>query len=235
MSVSGNYGKQNVDGGFLDGVQEPIQDVAQTADRICRGLETIEDGLEAAWGGVKSLFGFGGGEEVGQAGSAPAPSQVEEPAVGSGYADASLTTQLMALANKAGINADDIRKILDKGIGDYDNQGAGAELQQFKSWLAENKDKLSPAALQVAEAYVKLGDELAAKGKTGISDEKWNGMMEEVAAYKDPATTEETTPKETAGTELDKNMCLEDMIFELLMACLKDKREELRGLAEDAK
>jgi hypothetical protein len=89
------------------------------------------------------------------------------------YADASMSSQLNALAanNKepGSISGRELAQTLLAGSRDYDGQAAGAEFRDAAKFVRENGHLLSPEAKEAFAVYQKYAAAAQAKGEAGIS------------------------------------------------------------------
>jgi hypothetical protein len=89
------------------------------------------------------------------------------------YADASMSSQLNALASNnkepGSISGRELAQTLLAGSRDYDGQAAGAEFRDAAKFVRENGHLLSPEAKEAFAVYQKYAAAAQAKGEAGIS------------------------------------------------------------------
>jgi hypothetical protein len=74
------------------------------------------------------------------------------------------------------ISGEALEKAILKGTGDLDNQAAGAEYRDFKGYVEQNWDKLSPDAKAKWRVYQQTALKAQARGGTGIPVGEWHAM-----------------------------------------------------------
>jgi len=97
------------------------------------------------------------------------------------YSDSSTRTAIDTLNSKAGpISGADLAKAIEQGTADLDGQAAGLERADFAKWAAMNQNRLSPEAKQVLAIYERYANRSLAAGQTGIPQNEWKKMLEEM-------------------------------------------------------
>ncbi len=116
---------------------------------------------------------------------------------GAGYKDASAGQAIERLKDKSGpITASDMRRAIIDGTQDKDGAAASGEYADFKQFAAENWERMTPGARDQFRTYQQYAESAAARGQTGIPNDEWNRMVNEMktGGYQDAS----------AGREIDK-------------------------------
>lgn len=93
---------------------------------------------------------------------------------------------LAALAKRGRISAKDLAAAIERGIRDFDGQGAGKELDVFTAFVQANRSKLSRGATQVFSVYARYGRQARAEGQTGLSMVATQKLFAEMAHVHSP-------------------------------------------------
>jgi hypothetical protein len=94
------------------------------------------------------------------------------------YSDDTTRAAIDTLNSKAGpISGADLTKAITQGTQDLDGQAAGLERADFAKWAGMNK---SPEAQQVLAIYERYANRSLAAGQTGIPQNEWKKMLEEM-------------------------------------------------------
>lgn len=95
--------------------------------------------------------------------------------------DASADAALQKLDQQPGpISGQDMAKAIKTGTEDLDGQGANQEYNQFKDWVTQNGDKMSPEAKEVWNVYDAAAKKAQAKGQTGIDQGDYKKMCDDM-------------------------------------------------------
>jgi len=114
--------------------------------------------------------------------------------------DMSARVELWSLDRSRGpVTGERMMDAIERGLGDFDGQGAAKEFQQFADWAGKNASRMTPEAHQVLGLYAKHARKAQAKGESDIPLRDFFKMLGEMKGVK--GVKEGSVPAELARLE----------------------------------
>jgi hypothetical protein len=114
--------------------------------------------------------------------------------------DMSARVELWSLDRSRGpVTGERMMDAIERGLGDFDGQGAAKEFQQFADWASKNASRMTPEAHQVLGLYAKHARRAQAKGEGDIALREFFKMLGEMKGVK--GVKEGSVPAELARLE----------------------------------
>jgi hypothetical protein len=123
------------------------------------------------------------------------------------------------------ITGEELTNAIDKGTADKDGQAVGKEFKEFDKWAKANEAKLSPEAKEVMKLYRDAAAEAKAQGRTGLSDEQRQALLEKM---KNVSTGDVSAKKALAGLD-GKTTVSGDEMMRTIRKGISDKDGQAAG------